>query len=53
MSQSGVVILDDARKTSDYYYRRLTAPSSAVVGALKVVGHYAALFAGALVGTWH
>lgn len=53
ITDNTAAITGSAAKTADFYYRKLTAPTSAAVGALKVAAHYAALFAGAVVGSWH
>jgi hypothetical protein len=46
-------VTGNAAKLSDFYYKKLTSPVSLALKVGEGVGHYAALFAGALVGTWH
>lgn len=53
ITDNTAAITGSAAKTADFYYRKLTTPTSAAVGALKVAAHYASLFAGALIGSWH
>lgn len=46
-------VTGNAAKLSDFYYKKLTSPVSLAKEVALGVAHYSALFAGALVGSWH
>jgi hypothetical protein len=50
ITDNTAVITDDAAKTATFYYKRLTAPTTAAVKVGEAVAHYGTLFFGAFLG---